>query len=290
LTKPNIELTTPNDTAIVSKMGTVMGKVRKWWEHLSNTGRKRILILFVLVSAAVVFILLSGVISNGDWKGVLFNLGIELSGTAITFLLIDLFIGSEERREAAKEQRKQRQLEAIERLRTISKTVQVNPHEVMQPIVDEMIAYKLFQRANLSDMCLINLRFGDADLRGANLNGTRLHRVMMWQADLQGARLSGTILEGAYLNEVNLKGVKSLTNQQLANVQTLQGSIMVNGKRYDGRFNLPRDLESAAGSWGIDINNDEQMAAYYGVPVKVYKKGQKWATENLPKLRGNKLQ
>lgn len=39
----------------------------------------------------------------------------------------------------------------------------------------------------------------------------------------------------------NFKHARNLSNEQLRKADTLRGSILPDGSRYDGRFNLPGD-------------------------------------------------
>lgn len=65
------------------------------------TKRLRITVLAVLVAVAIASSL-SGALITGDWGGLLLNLGTEFIGAAATYVLLELFIGGRERREAKK--------------------------------------------------------------------------------------------------------------------------------------------------------------------------------------------
>ncbi len=100
-----------------------------------------------------------------------------------------------------------------------------------------------FQGADLIEADLSFIDFHQAemefvDLRNANLNGTKLTR-----ANLIGANLSETNLTNANLYKTNLRGCRNLTVEQLSTVKRLWGAIMPDGEPYDGRYNLPADLE-----------------------------------------------
>lgn len=56
------------------------------------------------------------------------------------------------------------------------------------------------------------------------------------------------------------------------------GAIMPNGERYDGRFHLPQDIRIAE-ERGFDMNNPASASAFYNVPVEIYRRGQKMASE-----------
>ena len=70
-----------------------------------------------------------------------------------------------------------------------------------------------------------------ADLRGANLIGSYLHKTDLeganlsftnpWGANLEGANLTGANLEGAKLVWIALRGAEGLTIEQLSRAKTL---------------------------------------------------------------------
>ncbi|MBN1313633.1 MAG: pentapeptide repeat-containing protein [Anaerolineae bacterium] len=156
----------------------------------------------------------------------------------------------------------------------------------------------VFTGAILDDACLLraDLREADlsraslvsADLEGtnlteANLRGADLSVAELSRANLRGADLRGADLTEASLVEVDLKEAL-ITDGQLALVDALTGAILPDGSRYNGRFNLDGDLANAEYT-GIDVNDAEQMALWYDVPLKDYQAGQSWARRNLPSLR-----
>jgi len=99
--------------------------------------------------------------------------------------------------------------------------------------------------ADLSDRLLVGAKLQSALLRGANLQGT----VLM------GANLQGACGEIQTL----------LKDEQLAKARMLHGTIMPDGRRYDGRLKLADDISSAQLE-GIDINSPEAMARWYASP------------------------
>ena len=80
------------------------------------------------------------------------------------------------------------------------------------------------------------------------------------------------------LEEANLSNAE-VANDQLATVGSLRYATMVNGSRYDGRFNLAGDL-SAALRENVDVGNTEAMAEFYGVSVDDYNQGKEQAREH----------
>ncbi len=97
----------------------------------------------------------------------------------------------------------------------------------------------LWTRLQSADLTEADLQ--DADLTGANLRNARLEN-----ANLQGANLGAVNLKRANLSGANLKGVKNLREEELAKAYRLDGATMADGTLYDGRLNLPGDLETVA--------------------------------------------
>lgn len=123
----------------------------------------------------------------------------------------------------------------------------------------------------------------DGSLHDLDLRGADLRTANMYQADLRGSDLTNAKLQGADFYEANLKDVR-VTDEQLATLITLRGATMPDGSRYDGRFNLPHDFNLMRKK-GVNLNDPEAVAEYYGIPVEIYEAGQEWARENLAVLQ-----
>jgi hypothetical protein len=130
------------------------------------------------------------------------------------------------------------------------------------------------QSADLMTADLCNVDFHQAnldfaDLSKAKLNGAKLNRV-----SLQGVNFDHTDLTAADMYKVNLRGARNLTDEQLSQANELLGSIMPDGKPYDGRYNLFGDLARAR--WAkVDVKDPVRMSEFYGVALDVYQEGQK---------------
>ena len=123
-------------------------------------------------------------------------------------------------------------------------------------------------KADLSSVDLHQAHMDSSDLSLANLTGTRLTR-----ADLRGANMNRATLELTDLFKANLQGVHNLTPAQLMSAKRLWGAVMPDGTTYDGRYNLPGDIEFA--KWGgVDPLNAVAMADFFGVELATYIKGQ----------------
>ena len=124
----------------------------------------------------------------------------------------------------------------------------------------------------------------DGTLRGAYLSRANLSGAFLAGADLQEANLLKADFTGAYLQDVNLQNAK-VTDVEMCKARYLVGATMPNGKRYDGRYNLPGDLRWMTESKQISIDNIEAIASWYDISVDAYLEGQMWASKNLDRVR-----
>lgn len=106
-------------------------------------------------------------------------------------------------------------------------------------------------------------------------------RANGWLEDgsLSNARMGDANFRGVNLKRANLSGVRFLSDKQLAQAQRLWKAIMPDGRRYNGRFNLPADIARAR-EQGINPDDPHQMAKDYQVSVDDYLEGQKWFADN----------
>jgi hypothetical protein len=125
----------------------------------------------------------------------------------------------------------------------------------------------------------------DGTLQGANLLRANLRKVLLVKADLRGALFYKAEIWDAYFHETNLTGAVKLEDWQLVTVKYLRKAILPDGKLYNGRFNLRGDISWACDKLGINKEDDQAMADFYGVSVDEYRRGQVWAVENLQGLR-----
>lgn len=122
--------------------------------------------------------------------------------------------------------------------------------------------------ADLREVDLHQAHLEWADLSMANLSGAKLTR-----ANLQGANMSEADLTGADLFKANLLNAGNLGDAQLMTSHRLWGAIMPDGSTYDGRYNLPGDLDFAR--WGrVNIDDPQAMADFLRIPLEVYLRGQ----------------
>ena len=127
--------------------------------------------------------------------------------------------------------------------------------------------------ADLLKADLSNIDFHQAHLQWTDLSRANLSNAKLTRVNLQGANLSHANLQGADLFKAYLLEARNLTDQQLSTAKRLYGATMPSGEPYDGRYNLPGDLEFAR--WGrIDIDDPVAMANFLGVSVETYLQGQ----------------
>ena len=125
-----------------------------------------------------------------DWWGFFLNLGTELIGAAVVYLLLSRVLDATEKREDLKRQLR---------------------HELGSSVKDVAVAAaeKLRREGWLSDGSLRR-----AFLEGANLEGADLYKANLWGAYLMNANLVGANLVGANLERAFLEGAE-LTGSEL---------------------------------------------------------------------------
>jgi uncharacterized protein YjbI with pentapeptide repeats len=96
-----------------------------------------------------------------------------------------------------------------------------------------------FSGADLTDAYLAWSFLRNARLKGANMQGADLHGdTDLSQADLRDTDLSGANLRGATLTNADLRGAnltnaEGLSEEQLAEVKSLEGATMPDGQKYE---------------------------------------------------------
>ena len=139
------------------------------------------------------------------------------------------------------------------------------------------------REAQLSGTIMSEAKMEDVDFRGANFGPIYSKRVVapssQWKEMFGEATLCGAVFKGC-----DLRDAVRLTEKQLVSLKSLAGTLLPDGKRYDGRYNLEGDIAEVVEIFGQPISQ-QKLANFYGVPVEVYLTGQEWARENLAKLR-----
>ena len=153
---------------------------------MEGTARLRVGVLLILIVVGLVSSL-GTAWRTGDWEGLFLNLGTEMLGAVATYVLLELFIGGRERREANK-------AALIAQLGSRVNDVTVAAAE------------ELRRHGWLCDGSLQKAILHGANLEGINLSEANLQGADLFTANLQGAILWGTNLEGAHLTQSNLRG------------------------------------------------------------------------------------
>ena len=131
------------------------------------------------------------------------------------------------------------------------------------------LRYRIFENAKLAGAMLVGAdlshsSFYHSDFTGAELFGARLQMTSFWGGTLRGVDLRDATLSGSRFTYVDLTDAR-ITPKQLQEANRLQGTRLPNGKIYDGRFNLPGDIQDAQ-TLGVDVNNPVAMANWYAMP------------------------
>lgn len=116
-------------------------------------------------------------------------------------------------------------------------------------------------KADLSRCSLLAVNLDIAKLCGTNLNHANLALSRFAHVDFTDADLRDASFSKANLSHAIFENAK-VVDEQLAQSTLLYGTIMPNGKKYDGRFNLAGDIVMARGR-EINVDDPEAMNAWY---------------------------
>lgn len=171
-------------------------------------------------------------------------------------------------------------------------------HNVVLRAIEELRVRECLSNNTLPWICLQYGNLHGANLGASNLRNADLKRANLEMADLSYAILDGARLVGARMQSVNfekasldgtnlvganLRGAKNVSDKQLSQASRMRHSVLPDGSLYDGRFNLPGDFADAS-ILHIDLNNLEAIAAFYGVSLEVFLRGQEWRRANMPAI------
>ncbi len=239
--------------------------LRQRFEQISNWSVLGVILLLAILAGG-----LSWTLENRFpwWADAAQNFATEMLGAWLTFLLIDQIIG-------ARERRREREAEERERLKRLLIRQLRSPHpEVVEKAAQLLRKYGWFSDGTLHGAYLSYANWSGLDMSGIDVEGARMRKVRLVNTDLHHANLEGA----------------TVTVERLALAYALRGAVMRDGRRYDGRLNLPGDLEEARRQ-GIPLDDDEAMARFYRVSVQEYRAGQTWARKHLSQIRarGEKL-
>jgi hypothetical protein len=187
---------------------------------MESTARLRKWVLVGLAVGALVSSLL-GTLPIGDYgKGLALNLGTELAGALMTYILLELVIGRRERREAKK-------ADLIAQMGSNVKDVAIAAAE------------ELARRGWLYDGSLQGAHLANANLQGAHLIGANLQVVFLAAANLQGAFLMEADLQWAILVWANLQGA-NLVNANLQGADFDEDTTLPDGTKWTPGTDMTR--------------------------------------------------
>ena len=162
-------------------------------------------VLGVLVSVAIITTTWS-VIRTGDWEGLALNFGTEMAGAIITYLLLEIFIGTNQKRQLLISQ-------------LTSKSVDISTNAIEEIVrndwhVDGSMSNTFLGKlnlpsaeinlANFENSELVEANFKDASLYRSNMQWALLQRANFTNADLSFSDLSYADLIDCILINVNL--------------------------------------------------------------------------------------
>jgi hypothetical protein len=148
-----------------------------------------------------------------------------------------------------------------------TRAVQIMQRETSY-VLDGSLNLKSFWRANLDGAELYSAElegasFHYASMVGVELPGANLRNVAFWSTNLEGAFIQDADLSGATVVFTNMKNAR-VTREQLKKCRALHGTILPNGKIYDGSFQLQGDVEDAK-ACGFDINDPAIRLKWYSM-------------------------
>jgi len=191
-------------------------RMGRWWYVRSATEQWLLLIFAGLLILGCVLSLL-GTALNGDWLGLLTNLGTGLFGSAVTLFLINILVGNKEKQEAKEQEEAQLKADLVEQLRSKVGNVALLASEQLRGRGwhrDGLLRGAYLREANLAEVILPN-----ADLQAANLREANLQNAFLVYANLRIAHLDGCNIQGADLKAVNLQGaILTYAKLQTANL------------------------------------------------------------------------
>lgn len=261
-----------------------MGRFYVWWGSLGSAGRWRIAVLVVLLIGAVIPTAV-GFALNPDWSSLLLNLGSEMGGGLITFILIDMIVAQRDAQEAREHQLHDLRQRLIHKLGSSINTESRRAAEELRMLgwlsdgsLDgvELVGANL-EGVNLRGAVLRNAKLFRSNLKGAHLYGADLSGAFLTGSNLSGAHMGRVKLDGAWLAGTNLSECKRIPRGALARARRLKGAIMPDGSRYDGCYGLQSDLRQAqkdCHKLGKNAQDAAALAEWYGVPVEDYLQGQ----------------
>ncbi|MFO7918126.1 MAG: pentapeptide repeat-containing protein [Anaerolineae bacterium] len=193
-----------------------------------------ILIAFIGVGAVMA---VAAAFFSEDWLGLVMSLGTDMMGVGLTYMLLERILRRVEEAQEEKEARKRRKADLISDMGSRVHDVAIAATEELREegwLTDGSLVGVILSQANLWDANLeevylgaANLEgvhLGDANLGGAHLRDANLKGANLEDANLGDANLEAANLQGAYLQGVKLNRETKITEEQLAQAETLLGA------------------------------------------------------------------
>ena len=192
---------------------------------MKSTAWLRVVVVFVVLLGLAGALLQRAVSSPDDLEGLALNLGTELIGAALTYVLFELVIGRIEKREAEEKELEAKKADLIAQMGSSVKDVAI-------PAVEELWRHNWVCDGSLRGVRLDGANLEGVLLSGANLQGTHLGKANLQDASLSGANLQEAVLfmtnlQRTFLDRANLEGANlGFANLQGANLgfANLQGA------------------------------------------------------------------
>lgn len=243
-----------------------IANVRRWFGYRWRLVRRLPwTVLGVLFGMAVVSSLVGLWGAEQGLKELWLNLGTELAGAVVTYILLDLVLGTRQRKESLIAEmgsnKRDGAVAAVEELRqegwltdgslegadlegaNLKEADLWHAHLKEADLVGAHLERADLVDANLEEARLVGAHLEEANLGGANLEGTNLRLAHLKEANLRLANLRGAFLraanlggaflraanlEEAFLGAANLEGAE-VTAHQLAQAELLAGATLPNG-------------------------------------------------------------
>lgn len=205
-----------------------IGFVRRWVQYRWRRVRRLPwTVLGILVAMATASSLAGLWGTEEGLKGLWLNLGTELVGAVVTYVLLDLVLETRQRKEAL-----------IGQMGSAVRDVAVAAVEELRRegwLTDGSLRGRFFWGAQLENANLLGANLREADLYCASFRET-----MLTHANLERANLLGANLQDAHLVSANLDGARILV-EQLAQAKSLKGTV------------LPEGTELSADNWQAEF-------------------------------------
>lgn len=231
-------------------------RMRAWWRSKSTSTRMKWILLPAIALAGLLSTLVSLIVADG-LQEVLLNLGTELIGAVVIFLLVDQLIGGFERLESEQKQAEQHKKSLLLDLRSMDQPTASRALEELRSLgwledgtleLSDMSGVRL-AGSDLVAADLTRVILRNADLEGASLQLANLQDADLTNCNLAGANLSDATLTGADLERAVLAGA-NLSNAMLtrASLQRadLQGADLTNANLFQAKLQSA-NLQSAIG-------------------------------------------